>query len=108
VTAHARKGIHPELKTAKIICSGEEVGEITGTQDKYVVDVWAGNHPFYKGDTRSLVLDEGQVRMVAGPCSDMYLFVSVIVALSAAWCPIGGCAAVGNPCLNVEVARANS
>jgi large subunit ribosomal protein L31 len=66
VAARARKDIHPELKTAKIICSGEEVGEITGTQDKYVVDVWAGNHPFYRGDTRSLVLDEGQVRPSGG------------------------------------------
>jgi ribosomal protein L31 len=59
--AAAKKDLHPVLHTAKIICNGEDVGEITGTKEEYVVDVWAGNHPFYRGDGRSLVIDEGQV-----------------------------------------------
>jgi large subunit ribosomal protein L31 len=63
VRAAAKPGIHPDLHTAKIVVNGEEVGEITGTQEEYHVDVWSGNHPFYKGNTGSLVMDEGQVRI---------------------------------------------
>lgn len=62
VRAQARKDIHPELHKAKVICNGEEVLELTGTMPEYHVEVWSGNHPFYKGDTSALVVDEGQVR----------------------------------------------
>lgn len=62
MVARAREGIHPKLFKSKVIVNGETVDEITGTQEEYHVDVWSGNHPFYQGDTRALVLDEGQAR----------------------------------------------
>lgn len=62
VQTAARKDLHPELHKAKVICNGEEVLELTGTSKEYHVEVWSGNHPFYKGDTSALVVDEGQVR----------------------------------------------
>jgi large subunit ribosomal protein L31 len=62
VACSAQKDIHPVLKAAKIFVNGEEVAEITGTQEEYHVDVWSGNHPFYLGNTGALVMDEGQVR----------------------------------------------
>lgn len=61
VAASAKKDLHPELVSAKVICNGEEVAELTGTQAEYHVEVWSGNHPFYKGDGSALVVDEGQV-----------------------------------------------
>jgi large subunit ribosomal protein L31 len=63
VLCRAQKDIHPELKSAKVIVNGEEVAQITGTQEEYHVDVWSGNHPFYLGNSSGLVLDEGQVRL---------------------------------------------
>ena len=60
--ARAKEGIHPQLFKSKVIVNGETVDEITGTQEEYHVDVWSGNHPFYQGDSRALVLDEGQAR----------------------------------------------
>ena len=62
IRAAARKDIHPELHKAKVICNGEEVLELTGTMPEYHVEVWSGNHPFYRGDTSALVVDEGQVQ----------------------------------------------
>ena len=32
----------------KVICNGEEVLTVSGTKEKYVVDVWSGNHPFFQ------------------------------------------------------------
>lgn len=66
MVASAKKDIHPELVSAKVICNGEEVAELTGTQSEYHVEVWAGNHPFYKGDGSALVVDEGQVQTTPG------------------------------------------
>ena len=31
----------------QVICNGEEVLTVSGTKEKYVVDVWSGNHPFF-------------------------------------------------------------
>lgn len=31
----------------QVFCNGEEVLTVSGTKEKYVVDVWSGNHPFY-------------------------------------------------------------
>ena len=33
----------------------------SGTQPRYTVDVWSGNHPFFKGASSAMVLDEGRV-----------------------------------------------
>jgi large subunit ribosomal protein L31 len=34
---------------------------VGGTQEKYVVDVWSGNHPFYQGNKTTLLLDADRV-----------------------------------------------
>ena len=33
---------------SQVFCNGEEVLTVSGTKEKYVVDVWSGNHPFFK------------------------------------------------------------
>ena len=33
----------------------------SGTQEKYTVDIWSGNHPFFKGASNTVVVDEGSV-----------------------------------------------
>lgn len=42
-------------------CNGEHVISVGGTQEKYVVDVWSGNHPFYQGNKTTLLLDADRV-----------------------------------------------
>ena len=37
----------------QVICNGEEVLTVSGTKEKYVVDVWSGNHPFFKASSLS-------------------------------------------------------
>ncbi|KAL4437764.1 hypothetical protein ABPG77_005676 [Micractinium sp. CCAP 211/92] len=62
VAAMAKKGIHPEWHNeAKVICNGEEVLTTSGTQGSYTVDIWSGNHPFFQGNTSTVVTDEGRV-----------------------------------------------
>ncbi|KAI7844764.1 hypothetical protein COHA_001646 [Chlorella ohadii] len=62
VAAMAKKGIHPEWHSdAKVICNGEEVLTTSGTQGSYTVDIWSGNHPFFQGNTSTVVTDEGRV-----------------------------------------------
>lgn len=57
-----KKDIHPKYyDDAKVICNGEEVLTISGTQKEYNVDVWSGNHPFFQGATSTVVVDEGRV-----------------------------------------------
>ena len=46
---------------AKVYCNGEEVLTTSGTQSSYTVDIWSGNHPFFKGSSSSVVIDEGRV-----------------------------------------------
>ncbi|GAB5353096.1 hypothetical protein AAMO2058_000008900 [Amorphochlora amoebiformis] len=46
---YRRKEFHPEFhEQVPVFCNGEEVYKISGTADKYVVDIWSGNHPFYQ------------------------------------------------------------
>jgi len=57
-----KKDIHPEYHDeAKVFCNGEEVLVTSGTQEKYTVDIWSGNHPFFKGASNTVVVDEGSV-----------------------------------------------
>jgi hypothetical protein len=37
----------------QVICNGEEVMSLGGTQAEYNVDIWSGNHPFYQVRGRS-------------------------------------------------------
>ncbi len=53
-----------ELKVAtasQVFCNGEEVLTTSGTQEKYTVDVWSGNHPFFQGANNTVLMDEGSV-----------------------------------------------
>eukprot|EP00850_Spirogloea_muscicola_P014680 SM000107S14046 [mRNA] locus=s107:138952:139686:- [translate_table: standard] len=57
-----KEGIHPPFfKEAEVFCNGELVMKTGGTQEKYVVDVWSGNHPFYQGNSTTLVTDADRV-----------------------------------------------
>lgn len=45
----------------QVYCNGEEVLTTSGTQAKYTVDIWSGNHPFFQGSSSTVVVDEGRV-----------------------------------------------
>lgn len=44
-----KKGIHPEYKTAKVICACGATFETKSTKDNIVVEVCSECHPFYTG-----------------------------------------------------------
>ena len=47
--ARAKPDIHPEWHPeAEVVCNGEVVMKVSGTKARYDVDVYSGNHPFYK------------------------------------------------------------
>ena len=58
----AKKGLHPEFhKESEVICNGEVVYTISGTKERYDVDLWSGNHPFYQGKKGANILsNDGQ------------------------------------------------
>jgi ribosomal protein L31 len=62
----------------QVICNGEEVLTVSGTKEKYVVDVWSGNHPFFqvrcilrfRGLSKTLVKGTAKAATCFfGPCS---------------------------------------
>jgi large subunit ribosomal protein L31 len=55
-----RKGLHPEFYQTKVFCDGKLVLEVGTTKEELVVDIWAGNHPFYTG-SQKIVDTEGRV-----------------------------------------------
>jgi len=62
VTVMSKEGLHPEyFDEAKVYCNGEEVLTTSGTREKYTVDIWSGNHPFFQGSNSTVMLDEGRV-----------------------------------------------
>mmetsp|Transcript_36530 Transcript_36530/g.50731 ORF Transcript_36530/g.50731 Transcript_36530/m.50731 type:complete len:130 (+) Transcript_36530:76-465(+) len=62
VVTMLKKDIHPEFyPESKVFCNGEEVTALGGTQESYNVDIWSGNHPFFKGETGTFITDEGRV-----------------------------------------------
>ena len=56
----ARKGLHPKFYQTKVFCDGKLVLEVGTTKEELVVDIWAGNHPFYTG-SQKIVDTEGRV-----------------------------------------------
>merc|ERR1711924_112843 len=59
---NSKPEIHPKFfPEAQVFCGGEVVMTVGGTQEKYVVDIWSGNHPFFQGAGNIVVADEGQV-----------------------------------------------
>merc|ERR1712050_786423 len=62
VTIRAKKGIHPIFYPyAKVFCNGEVVMAVGGTMEKYIVDLWSGNHPFIQDASNTIIVDEGRV-----------------------------------------------
>ena len=49
------------MTASQVFCNGEEVLTTSGTQEKYTVDVWSGNHPFFQGAANTVLMDEGSV-----------------------------------------------
>eukprot|EP00471_Norrisiella_sphaerica_P006714 CAMPEP_0184477996 /NCGR_PEP_ID=MMETSP0113_2-20130426/122_1 /TAXON_ID=91329 /ORGANISM="Norrisiella sphaerica, Strain BC52" /LENGTH=106 /DNA_ID=CAMNT_0026855621 /DNA_START=225 /DNA_END=545 /DNA_ORIENTATION=+ len=67
----ARKDFHPEFHhEVPVFCNGEEVHKTSGTSDKYVVDIWSGNHPFYQG-TGGMVMKADRIDKFKDKFSDM-------------------------------------
>ena len=49
--------IHPKwYPDAKVICNGEDVMTTGSTQPELHVDVWSGNHPFFTGTQKILMI----------------------------------------------------
>lgn len=49
------------MRLLQVVCNGEEVMVTSGTQPKYTVDIWSGNHPFYTKSDSNMIKDEGRV-----------------------------------------------
>ena len=66
------KAVQPEFfQEAKVICNGQEVMTVGGTQAEYVVDIWSGNHPFFQGKTGAIMTDVGQVTRFGDKYGDL-------------------------------------
>jgi len=50
----AKKNLHPTWYKTKVFCDGQVVLEVGGTKEEMVVEIWAGNHPFYTGSQKIL------------------------------------------------------
>mmetsp|Transcript_24275 Transcript_24275/g.33939 ORF Transcript_24275/g.33939 Transcript_24275/m.33939 type:complete len:166 (+) Transcript_24275:2-499(+) len=68
---YARKEFHPEYHSdVPVFCNGEEVYRTSGTVDKYVVDIWSGNHPFYQG-TGGMIVKADRIDKFKNKFSEM-------------------------------------
>jgi len=66
------KAVQPEFfQEAKVICNGQEVMTVGGTQAEYVVDIWSGNHPFFQGKRGAIMTDVGQVTRFGDKYGDL-------------------------------------
>jgi large subunit ribosomal protein L31 len=55
-----KKELHPEWYNTKVFCDGKLVLEVGTTKPEMIVDIWAGNHPFYTG-SQKIIDTEGRV-----------------------------------------------
>ena len=66
------KAVQPEFyQEAKVVCNGQEVMTVGGTQAEYVVDIWSGNHPFFQGKKGAIMTDVGQVTRFGDKYGDL-------------------------------------
>ena len=49
-----KKNLHPEYYKTRVFCDGKLILEVGGTKKELVVEIWAGNHPFYTGSQKIL------------------------------------------------------
>merc|ERR1712146_554374 len=57
--AQAKKGIHGDwYPEAEVYCNGELVMTVGGTKERYDVELWSGNHPFFQGKKNTTIISE--------------------------------------------------
>ena len=59
------------FEEARVICNGQEVMTVGGTQEEYVVDIWSGNHPFFQGKKGAVATEVGQVTRFGDKYGDL-------------------------------------
>ena len=74
------------LATVQVFCNGEEVMTTSGTQPKYTVDIWSGNHPFFKGSSSTVVVDEGRVNRFKRRYAGLDTMADMSTMKQGAWC----------------------
>lgn len=85
VVTMRKKDIHPEyFEEATVICNGEEVMKVGGTQANYTVDIWSGNHPFFNGVTGTVVTNEDRVNRFKSRYAGLESISTVTTANEAA------------------------
>ncbi|MCD6159225.1 MAG: 50S ribosomal protein L31 [Kosmotoga sp.] len=68
-----KKGIHPELKLVTVKCTCGAEHTFWSTREDIKIDLCSNCHPFYKGDTSSLIVDtEGRVQKFKNKYGDNY------------------------------------
>jgi large subunit ribosomal protein L31 len=55
-----KKNIHPSIYLTKIYYNDNLILEISTTKEKLNVNIWSGNHPFYK-QSKEILDMEGQI-----------------------------------------------
>jgi large subunit ribosomal protein L31 len=55
-----KKNIHPNIYLTKIYCNDVCILKINTTKEKLNVNIWSGNHPFYK-QSKEILDMEGQI-----------------------------------------------
>ena len=60
----------------------------SGTQPKYTVDIWSGNHPFFKGSSSTVVVDEGRVNRFKRRYAGLDTMADMSTMKQGAWCPV--------------------
>ncbi|OAA30058.1 50S ribosomal protein L31 [Kosmotoga arenicorallina S304] len=68
-----KKGIHPELKLVTVKCTCGAEHKFWSIREDIKIDLCSNCHPFYKGDTSSLIVDtEGRVQKFKNKYGDNY------------------------------------
>jgi large subunit ribosomal protein L31 len=57
----AKKNLHPEVYLTKVFCNGTLILELETVKKELHIDIWSGNHPFYKG-SQKIIDTEGKVQ----------------------------------------------
>uniref|UniRef100_A0A0C9RFR8 50S ribosomal protein L31 n=1 Tax=Wollemia nobilis TaxID=56998 RepID=A0A0C9RFR8_9CONI len=75
-----KKDIHPKYyHKASVYCNGQQVMVTGGTQPEYVVDIWSGNHPFYRGEKSAVLLDADRVEQFKRRYGESSIFSQIPV-----------------------------
>eukprot|EP00218_Dolichomastix_sp_CCMP3274_P007058 CAMPEP_0170137908 /NCGR_PEP_ID=MMETSP0033_2-20121228/4525_1 /TAXON_ID=195969 /ORGANISM="Dolichomastix tenuilepis, Strain CCMP3274" /LENGTH=113 /DNA_ID=CAMNT_0010373849 /DNA_START=36 /DNA_END=377 /DNA_ORIENTATION=+ len=75
----AKKDIHKEFyPEAEVYCNGELVMKVGGTQERYDVDLWSGNHPFFQGNKNALIVQaDGNLKKFQNKYADLDFLVNI-------------------------------